>query len=153
MKTKNYCFFILFLVVQSIVSQAQMNLRGWFDAGQTWLVWEDTTPFPETYRIYKSPEQITDISNADNTGRIFEMDGRGFRLKKLADTLNWTIPDGSGGLYTLKDNEALFVYTPHEAKPEYFAVLRDDNTIIGSHNRVGPIEQTIEKVQCHLQVS
>ena len=153
MNTKYSCLVALFLIFLSMICHAQMNMRGWHDAGQTWLVWEDTIPFPETYRIFKSSTQITDISFTEQTGRIFEMDGRGFRLKKLADTLNWIIPDGSGGRYTLKDNEALFVYTPHEEKPEFFAVLRDDNSIIGSNNQVGPIEQTIGKVQCHLQVS
>jgi predicted esterase len=153
MRTKRFSFFVIFFISQSLICFAQMNLRGWNDAGQTWLVWEDTPPFPDTYRIYKSTTQLLDISNAENIGRIFEMDGRGFRLKKLSDTLNWTIPDGSGGLYTLKDNEALFVYTPYEEIGEYFAVLRDDNSIIGSNNQVGPIEQNIEKIQCHLQLS
>ena len=120
----------------------------------TWLVWEDTMPYPKTYSIYKASVQITDISAAGQTGRIFEKDWIAYKLKKVWDTtLTWTIPDGSGGTYTLQDNESLFIYTPHEAKPEYFAVVRDGDSAIGAQNSVGPVTQTIEKVQCHMQLS
>ncbi len=78
-----------------------MNMRGWHEFGQTWLVWEDTAPKPETYRIYKASSQITDVSSAEQIGRIFEKEWTGARLKQLEDGLNWTIPDGSGGSYTL----------------------------------------------------
>jgi pimeloyl-ACP methyl ester carboxylesterase len=146
---------LLFAVFFALFNPAhpQMNLRGWFDAGQTWLVWEDTIPFAETYRIYKDGREISDIPGAEMIGRIFELDGRGFRLRKFNDTLTWIIPDGKGGRYRLKDNEALFVYTPQNEEPAYFAVLRDGNSAVGSQNRVGPVEQVLEDIECHLQVS
>jgi len=149
---------LIFLISSICISHtfnnhAQTNLRGWFDDGQTWLVWEDESPLPETYRIYKSSEQITNISSAGLAGRIFQVEGAGNRLKKLSDTYRWKIPDGNGGIYTLLDNEALFVYTPHVEMPEYFAVLRDDNSIISSANSIGPINQEIDAIECHLQAS
>jgi poly(3-hydroxybutyrate) depolymerase len=132
---------------------AQTNLRGWHEFGQTWLVWEDTEPIPETYRIYKASSQIIDVSSAEQIGRVFEGDWAGNRLKLLDDGLKWTIPDGSGGTYTLESNEALFVYTPHETESEYFAVVKDGETVVESNNRIGPISQMIDAVQCHLQSS
>ena len=153
MNTKLLCLAVLFFISQSMVSMAQMNLRGWHEFGQTWLVWEDIAPTPETYRIYESSSQITDISSAEQIGRVFEKEWTGERPKKLNAGLNRTIPNGSGGTYTLASNEALFVYTPHEAMSEYFAVVKDGETAVGSNNRVGPISQTIDPVQCHLQTS
>ncbi len=153
MNTKVICLAALFIISQSMVSVAQTNMRAWHEFGQTWLVWEDTDPKPETYRIYKASSEITDVSSAEQIGRIFEAEWSGARLKQLADSLSWTIPDGSGGAYTLESNEALFVYTPHEAASEYFAVVKDGETMVGSNNKVGPISQTIDPVQCHLQSS
>ncbi|MHC4539547.1 MAG: hypothetical protein ACYS74_07170 [Planctomycetota bacterium] len=153
MNTKFLCLAVLFFISQSVVSTAQMNLRGWHEFGQTWLVWEDTSPTPETYRIYKASSQITDISSAEQIGRVFEKEWTGDRLKNLDAGLNWTIPNGSGGTYTLTSNEALFVYTPHEAMSEYFAVVKDGEAAIVANKRAGPISQTIDPVQCHLQTS
>ncbi len=153
MNTKVFCLVALSIISQSIVSRAQTNMRGWHEFGQTWLVWEDTAPMPETYRIYKASSQITDVSSAEQIGRIFEIEWTGARLKQLEDGLNLTIPDGSGGNYTLESNEALFVYTPHEAISEYFAVVKDGETVVGSNNKVVPVSQTINPVQCHLQSS
>ena len=154
MKNTPQLLIAVLFISQSFTSQAQINMRGWHAAGQTWFVWEDILPYPETYRIYKASAQITDISAAEQTGRIFERDWTAHKLKLVWDsTMTWTIPDGSGGTYTLGDNEALFVYTPHEAKPEYFAVVRDGESVIGAQNSVGPITQTMDKITCHLQLS
>lgn len=153
MNTRIFCLVALSIIFQSMVSSAQTNMRGWHACGQTWLVWEDTAPMPETYRIYKASSQITDVSSAEQIGRIFEIEWTGARLKRLEDGLNWTVPDSSGGTYTLDSNEALFVYTPRDTTSEYFAVVMDGETVVGSNNKVGPISQTIDPVQCHLQSS
>ena len=150
---KGFFLVVLTIIFQSMVGSAQTNMRAWHAYGQTWLVWEDTPSTPETYRIYKASSQITDISSVEQIGRVFEKEWTGDRLKKLDADLNWTIPDGSGGTYTLTSNEALFVYTPHEATSEYFAVVKDGETAVGSNNQVGPISQTTDPVQCHLQSS
>ena len=150
---KNLYLAVLFLIFHSIVIQAQTNLRGWHGFGQTWLVWEDTDPTPETYRIYKSSSSISELSSAEQIGRIFEFEWMGGRLNQLEEGLTYTVPDGSGGTYTLANNEALFVYTSLNTASEYFAVVKDGETTVGPNNRVGPINQTMDSVQCHLQTS
>jgi len=153
MKTKLLYLLLSFIFLSSQNLQSQENLRAWFDAGQTWLVWEDSPDYTATYFIYKSPSSITDVSQAEQIGRIFRKDGEGRLLQKLSDTLHLSIPDGSDGVYTLEDNEALFVYTPVEEESAYFVVLAEDMQTINSDNQVGPIEQTVDTIQCHLQVS
>jgi hypothetical protein len=87
------------------------------------------------------------------TGRIFEKDWTAHKLKLAWDsTLTWTIPDGSGGSFTLRDNEVLFVYTPHEAIPEFFAVMRDGESVIGVQNSVGPVT-CLSRTFCSLAVT
>ena len=134
---------------------AQTDLRGWYAAGQTWLVWEDTEPPvpPDTYRIYGSTVEIKDLSQAMMIGRLFRYDWRAHRLKLADPQLNWTIPAGAGGDYQLADNEALFVHTPHAAGPRYFAVVKDGSAEVGPENSTGPIVQSVEPIQCHLQKS
>ena len=134
-------------------ARAQTDLRGWYAAGQTWLVWEDTEPTPDTYRIYGSTVEIKDLSQAMMIGRLFPQDWQAARLKLRDPELNWTIPDGTGGGYQLADNEALFVHTPHAAGPRYFAVVKDGSAEVGPENSTGPIVQSVEPIQCHLQKS
>jgi len=153
MKAKYLYTLLLFILIFPLDLQAQNKLQGWFNDGQTWLVWEDTPEYTGTYCIYRSASPITDVNQAEMIGRIFREDGEGKLLKKLSDTLHWTIPNGSGGIYTLKDDEILFVFTPKEAESVYFAVLREDLQAITSENDVGPIEQFIDTIQCHLQLS
>ena len=134
-------------------TRAQTDLRGWYAAGQTWLVWEDTDPTPDTYRIYGSTVEIKDLSQAMMIGRLFPQDWQAARLKLADIQLNWTIPAGTGGDYQLADNEALFVHTPHAAGPRYFAVVKDGSAEVGPENSTGPIVQSVEPIQCHLQKS
>lgn len=133
------------------VTHAQTNLRGWYASGQTWLVWEDTEPTPDTYRVYGATVEVTDVSQAVLIGRLFPEDWQAARLKLVDPGLNWTIPDGVGGLYQLASNEAVFGYTPHDAGPRYFVVLKDGSTDVGPENSTGPIVQSLEPIQCHLQ--
>ncbi|MFC1606671.1 T9SS type A sorting domain-containing protein [Candidatus Latescibacterota bacterium] len=153
MNTKVFYLTAVIFISQSMVSGAQTNMRRWHESGQTWLVWEGTSPTPETYRIYKDSSEINDISTAEQIGRIFEIEWTAAKLKMIETDSNWTIPDGSGGTYTLANNEALFVYTPHDTASEYFAVVKDGETAVGSNNTTGPISQSTDPVQCHLQSS
>jgi uncharacterized protein (TIGR03437 family) len=121
--------------------------------GQTWLVWEDTEPTPDTYRIYSSLQEIDDLGQAVMVGRVFPEDWQAVRLKRVDPDLTWTVPDGASGLYQLASNEAVFVYTPHSPEPEYFAVVKDGSAVVGPENQIGPIHQSIDPVQCHLQAS
>lgn len=132
-------------------AHAQTNLDGWHAFGQTWLVWTDDPTFTsnETYAIYRSNEPISSLGGAELIGRIFPQDWQAERLKIVDSAALWSIPDGSGGTRALTAQEALFVYTPHEATDEYFAVVKHGATALGGGNTAGPIAQTTDPVQCH----
>ena len=131
----------------------QTNLRGWHASGQTWLVWEETEPTPGSYRIFSSERQIDDLSEAQMIGRAFPREWQAARLRLAGKGLTWTIPDGTGGRYTLDSDEALFVSTPHSAGPRFFAVVEDGSEEVGPRNRTGRIWRGAAPVQCHLQAS
>lgn len=129
----------------------QTNLRGWYADGQTWLVWEDTPPTPDTYWVYGSIRPITDVSQAALLGRLLPEDWQAARLKIIIPRLNWSVPDGAGGQYTLADNEAVFGHTPQASGPRYFAVVRGGSSEVGPDNSIGPVVQEMEPIQCHVQ--
>jgi pimeloyl-ACP methyl ester carboxylesterase len=137
------------------VAEAQVNLRGWHEHGQTWLVWTDDRTFQghQTYDVYVSEQPISDLANATLLGRLFPDDWRATRLKLADPDATWVVPDGAGGTYTLADDEALFVHTPHEAAPRYFAVVKVGETVVGPQNSAGPVEQELDPVTCHAQLS
>lgn len=142
---------LIAICLGSVEAFTQQNLRGWYADGQTWLVWEDTDPTPDTYRVYRSTFEIEDLGQAIMIGRVFPEDWQASRLKLADPELNWTIPNGVGGTYRLADNEAVFGHTPHDTGPRYFAVVKDGSSEVGPENSTGPIVQSIEPVQCHLQ--
>ena len=115
-------FSLVIVVGLSSPGFSQTNLRGWHEDGQTWLVWEEAHGTTST-SIYVSDSPIIEFSAGKKIGQVFNQDSQAARLKLFRSNLNWTVPADSGGSYTLTDNEALFVYTPHIARPEYFAVV------------------------------
>lgn len=131
----------------------QTDLRGWHEAGQTWLVWKETEPAPESYRIFSSERQFDDLSEAEMIGRTFPREWQTARLRLADKGLTWTIPDGKGGRYTLEPDEVLFVSTPHLAGSRFFAVVEDGSAEVGPKNWTGRICQGTDPVQCHLQAS
>jgi len=137
--------------LSSATVRGQTNLRAWYADGQTWLVWEDTSPTPDTYWVYGATRPITDVSQAARLGRLFPEDWQAARLKLIAPALNWSVPDGAGGQYKLADNEAVFGHTPQAAGPRYFAVVKDGSQDVRPDNSIGPVVQEIEPIQCHLQ--
>ncbi len=145
----------LLFCVLATPALAQTGLRGWYEEGQVWLVWTDDQTFSghETYDIYISDQPINDISQALRIGRMFPEDWRAERLKIADPTATWTVPDGAGGDYTLADDEALFVHTPHVAQDVHFAVVKHGNTALSPDNTLGPITQELDPVTCHEQLS
>lgn len=157
-----YRFLIAVMVVMVCpLALGQTNLRGWHSGGQTWLVWTDgqsrtrTQAKAEvmTYDIYVSSQPIKDLSGARLVGRLLPQDYKGEHLQEVDPKATWRIPDGKGGHLNLRRDQALFVYTPHAAVAEYFAVVLHGETAITPGNTVGPISQTLEAVQCHSQLA
>lgn len=99
MEKKALLLFAIILISLPFISHAQTNMRGWHAAGQTWLVWEDTIPYQETYRIYKASDQVTDISAAEQTGRIFEQDWSGSYRPAGPISVIWDSGSHPSGIY------------------------------------------------------
>ena len=136
-------------------SAAQLALDAWHADGQTWLVWTDDQTFTaaESWSIYKSASPIVDVATAELVAQTYPQDARGARLGNAAAGATWTVPDGAGGTYALASDEALFVYTPRAATPEYFAVVKTGNVTVTDANRTGPVAQTLDPVRPHVQVT
>lgn len=145
---------VVIVVATASVARAQSDLRAWHADGQTWLVWTNDRAFAglQTYDIYRSSQPITSLAGATRVGRLYPEDWEAPRLTVVDPDATWSIPDGAGGRYQLAADEALFVYTPHAASPEYFAVVKSGNTLLTNENRVGPVAQTIGPTQCHEQL-
>lgn len=151
------------LAIGPTFGETDLNLRAWNADGQTWLVWDETDAPPAIFAIYRSSQPITDLRQAEKIGRMFPEDWRGARIEQVTNLLakrgvtvpsTYSIPDQTGtGTYRLEAGEALFVYTPHSAVPEYFAVVKAGETELGAGNTTGPVEQGLDPVQCHPQFS
>ncbi|MEZ4910402.1 MAG: T9SS type A sorting domain-containing protein [Saprospiraceae bacterium] len=138
---------------------AQSNVRAWYASGQVFVVWDISLPLEETYAIYASPSPFTNTSSATLIGRPFALEYLGYSLKENLNDANATfrIPDGQGSLYQLKQNEGLFVFTPHQSGSMYFAVTKwgsstvtmgqniTNHAVNFSYNPLG------DPVSCHLQ--
>ncbi|MCZ7582094.1 MAG: prolyl oligopeptidase family serine peptidase [Deltaproteobacteria bacterium] len=143
---------IALALIVPTMAQAQTDIRAWNVDGQTWILWRDAAPTPFTYDVYRSSAPITDPSQAELAGRLFPEDWQASRLKFSKLTATWRVPTEGGGRYTLGADEGVFVYTPHEAVPEYFAVVKHDETALGPDNAIGPVTQALDPVQCHPQL-
>ncbi len=145
------CVLCVLCVKHPVPAFAQTDLRAWNADGQTWIIWRDTYPLPFTWDVYASGAPIENLSGARLIGRLYPQDTHALRLKYSEGSANWRAPTGDGGYYTLTMYESLYVYTPHEAAPEYFAVVPHEQSDIGADSVVGPVEQSLDPVQCHRQ--
>ncbi len=139
-------------------SAAQQSLTGWNRDGQTWLVWNDNLTFSgaESVSIYRSSAPLTTLTQlqaAERIGRLYPQDWKAARLNQSHPGATWTIPGASGAPLALLSSRGLFVYTPHEAVPEYFAVVKTENVLTGPFTSTGPIVQSLDPVVSHLQKS
>ncbi|MBM3975487.1 MAG: hypothetical protein FJ299_00680 [Planctomycetes bacterium] len=137
-------------------SAAQQNLSGWNRDGQTWLVWDDNLTFTgtESVSIYRSSAPIStlgELQAAERIGRLYPQDWKAARLNQSHPGATWTIPDAGGAPLALLSGQGLFVYTPHEAVPEYFAVVKTENFATGPFTSTGPIVQNLDEVVPHVQ--
>lgn len=133
---------------------AQTNLRAWHNEGQTFLVWEhqDNQKATDTYEIYRSTSPFQTLTDGLLAGKVFADCGSNHRLHEfpLLENARWILPAGEDGSYTVSEDEAYFVYTPHQAGDAHYAVVRSGVSTISLDNTVG-VTETIAPVTCHLQ--
>lgn len=135
-RMKLLCFAIFALSVEAL--SAQSNVRAWYENGQVWIIWETTrnpvkpSDFQKVYEndtvtatIYSSSTSITTLKEAVLIGRLFNAEWSGERLKSLGGDF-FTIPDGKGGFYKLKQNEGVFAWTVRSSGNQFFAVVEDN---------------------------
>lgn len=140
---------------------SQTNVRAWYADGQVWVVWEAEFPLPDWYAVYAKPTAFTSTTDAIKVGQLHKFEYSCVALKEQVDTLATPrIPNQSGmGAYQLANNEALFVYTPHQAGAAFIAVVAGGETaVIAGQNitasavsfQYNPFDDPVE---CHLQAT
>jgi hypothetical protein len=136
---------------------AQTNVRAWHTAGQTWVVWNTATPIPPAYSIYRAPTPFSSTAQATLCGQSIEPEWSGWRLKLADSAATWRVPKPDRSTYQLAADEGVFVYTPHAASTEYFAVVGWGATLVTPANiTAGPVPQGYDPlndpVTCHVQI-
>jgi len=133
--------FLLWIFMVGSTALAQTNVRGWYAEGQVWILWDlDNNP-PETYGIYSSANPFTNTSQAQLIGRLYEEEWTPYALRtQIIATANYTIPNNSGGRFTLPANTGLFVETVHETGAKYYAVVKWGSTAVTASNFSARIE-------------
>lgn len=156
---KKHLLFFLFCI--PALANTQTNVRAWYADGQVWVVWEAGFPLPDWYGIYAHPTAFTSTNDAVQVGRLHQLEYSCAALKEQVDTFATPrIPAAGGvGKYQLKWNEALFVFTPHQAGSLFFAVVADNQTTVASGQNITSAAISFQydpigdPVECHLQTS
>lgn len=158
---KNNIIFILFCLLFIDIKTdlvAQTQIKAWYAQGQVWIVWEIKDSLPETFAIYAGPSTFSNINNANIIGRLFKEEYLPGALKYYVDPMaTYRIPNGSGGIYQLKNNEGLFVFTPHQKGSLFFAVVPWGQTSILPNQNITQkaidfnYDPDKDPVECHLQ--
>ncbi|MDO8365525.1 MAG: alpha/beta hydrolase-fold protein [Saprospiraceae bacterium] len=127
-----------FLLLISCAVSAQTNVRAWYADGQVWVVWEASLPLPDWYEVYAKPTAFSSTNDAIRVGKIHLFEYACVALKEQVDTaLTPRIPNPTGlGKYQLAVNEALFVFTPHQAGALVFAVVADGETVVNAGQNI-----------------
>lgn len=157
---KLYCLVSLLLFSASAI-HAQTNVRSWYAKGQVWIVWQTQQPFPTSYVVYKAGQPFTNIAQAIAIGRPFSyeyMPGT-FVVQTSDQSFRYKIPNSGGGIYTLQENEALFVETPTAAGVAYYAVVESGISVVtaGVNRTTNAVtynyDPSNDPVTCHLQLA
>lgn len=154
---KKHLFPILLLL--SLCSHAQTNVRAWYAQGQVWVVWQASQPFPETFGIYKKATAFTNTSQATLIGRPFHYEYfPGAFISQTGDsTFTYRIPKPDGSTYQLLQGEGLFVETVTQTGAAYYAVVPWGQTAVtaGVNITASAVNYTYnpntQPVNCHLQ--
>ncbi len=147
---------LLAALLAAPLASAQSNLTAWHRDGQTFLVWDVDQNYAglESVSIYRSSAPIAspaDLARAELAGRLYPQDWRAARLSASHPGATWTIPSATGQPLALGAQQGLFVYTPHAAQPEHFAVVKTELLASGPFSSTGPIAQGQDPVRPHLQ--
>ncbi len=140
-------------------ASAQDSVRAWYADGQVWVVWHTTPPDPVTYGIYAGAAAFTNTADAALIGRTFAEEWMGGRLKHNASdsTITYTIPDTTGGTYTLAADEGLFVETVHASGAKYYAVAKWGDTDVTNSVTASAVDFTyspgVDPPECQPQLS
>ncbi|MFN0013561.1 MAG: alpha/beta hydrolase-fold protein [Saprospiraceae bacterium] len=152
-----HLFFICLLLGTS-TAFTQTNVRAWYADGQVWVVWEFETPLPDWYAVHAKQSAFTSTADGVLVGKLSKFEYTCVALKEQVDTAETPSIPGPGAVkYQLKSNEALFVFTPHQAGALFFSVTADNETaVVAGQNITASAVQfqydpTGDPVECHLQ--
>jgi hypothetical protein len=153
------CATILFCLLSFSPLFSQTNVRAWYADGQVWVVWQASFPLPDWYAVYAKPTTFNDVANATLIGRPHKFEYGCAALKEQVDTTATVrIPGPTGaGKYQLALDEALFVFTPHQAGSLYFAVVAEGQTAVTAGQNITAAavpfqyDPAGDPVECHLQ--
>ncbi|MBK6932328.1 MAG: hypothetical protein IPH12_16310 [Saprospirales bacterium] len=155
--------FLIFAVLLALTSPlfAQTNVRAWYAQGQVWVVWESDSPLPDWYSVYAKPSVFSSTNDATFVGRLHKLEYLCTVIKEQVDSFATAqIPGTMGiGKYKMKENEGLFVFTPHQAGSLFFAVVAGNATAVNAGQNITsaviPFQYNpdTDPVECHLQAS
>ncbi|MCK6694418.1 MAG: T9SS type A sorting domain-containing protein [Thermoanaerobaculia bacterium] len=154
---KNILLFCLLL--PAYFSHTQTNVRAWYADGQVWVVWQVSLPLPDWYSVYAKPTAFNSTTQATLVGRLHKFEYGCYALKEQTDTsATPRVPGPAGqGTYQLAGNEALFVFTPHQAGSLYFAVVPEGSTTVTTGQNITSAAAPFQydplndPVECHVQ--
>jgi predicted peptidase len=138
-------------------AHAQTNVRAWHAKGQTWVVWDAGATPNYAYSVFRSTNTFTSTTQAMLCGTPLNREFNASRLKLANASATWRVPTPGGGTYQLTATEGLFVYTPHAAANEFFAVVTYGTTsvpagAITTSAVVQGYDPVNDPVQCHVQL-
>jgi hypothetical protein len=135
-------FFATLFLAGAAAADAQTGVTAYPAKGQIWVRWtDDTSPSPGRQALPAADTYVVYVSNSptgpwQETGRVYPADFTGQRFKDAAAgagfarcdgqtiaSFTWRVPHPTTGQPTaLAADQALFVYTPHDALRKYFSV-------------------------------
>jgi dienelactone hydrolase len=145
------------LALLATAAHAQTNVRAWHAKGQTWVVWDAGATPNYAYSVFRSANAFTSTAQATLCGTPLNREFNATRLKLANANATWRVPLPNGSTYQLTATEGLFVYTPHAAANEFFAVVPDGTTTvptggITTNAVVQGYDPANDPVQCHVQL-
>ncbi len=142
---RNNQTFITWKEVTDIIGQDEISYKDFFAIKNAYQ--RDIT-----YKIYRSPQEITDVSTADFIGQVDSLSGwnQGYYGTKTSDIIDaavrYTTEDL--GVYVERDT-GMFVHNPDQAGEYYYAVTavvdgqENTNILPGQNSRQTPVTEAV----------